>query len=240
MGQDIDRPITVWEEMFLTSEIGRRIADFTYTDSRGTERKLVSAVETVNLAEGRPGVLEVPRNPWRGKLFFGLALAALFLFLRLASGGFPAGFRGPDPGRAGVGWFSRLAGGVLYLGQAGLGLFFGSVGLILFFMTFFTNHDYTWHNANVIFVNPLFLAAVPLGLAAAFGKDERRRIRAGGFLKALCTYVLLGGLLTVILRLFPGFSQRNEPTQALILPVALVLSFAPDWTGRLFGGKAKP
>jgi hypothetical protein len=114
---------------------------------------------------------------------------------------------------------------ILGLYQAGLGLFFGGVGLVLFFMAFFTNHDYTWHNANLLFVNPLLLAALPLGIRYAMGGEPKKQFFRGRLLRSLWTYVFLAGILTMVIKLFSGFHQQNQPTQILVLPFAFVLGF---------------
>jgi hypothetical protein len=222
MGQDIDKPITVWEEMFLPAEIGDRIQDFRYTDADGVERNLVSSVTVLNQSVDRPLPLDVPRKQWPRELVLGIILAALFVCLYW--------FREKKP----------LAGRVLLgIGQSLLGLFFGVAGLVLFFMTFFTNHDYTYHNSNVIFVNPLLLAAIPLGILLAMGKYGDRRFSPERILTILWTYVFLGGLLTMVIKLFPGFYQQNQVTQALLLPLALCLSVLPRIVQYRFGHKRK-
>ncbi|MDR1507251.1 MAG: DUF4105 domain-containing protein [Treponema sp.] len=205
MGQDIDTPITVWDEMFLPSEIGKRIEDFTYM-AQGTERHLVSSVEVINEAEGRPPVLDAPRKSWPGAFLLSIAAAALF--------GFPALFAKKRNA-------ARIAFG---LGQSALGLFLGVIGLLLFFMTFFTNHDYTFHNSNVLFINPLLFAALPFGLVYAFTGNEKKRRRAAGILWILWTYVFVGAALSAALKILPGFYQQNQVTLALVLPAALALS----------------
>jgi hypothetical protein len=214
MGQDIDRPITVWDEMFLPSEIAMRISDFRYTDSGGNVRPLVSSVETVNTSVGRPGVLDVPRNPWPEALLvsflFSQFLVVLYLFLR-GSKAF------------------KITIGII---QSILGLFFGIAGSVLFFMTFFTDHDYTYHNINILFVNPLFLAVIPLALIFAFTADEKRRNVCGRILKFFWIYVFLGALLTIVIKIFPAFYQQNQVTQALVMPVALMLTFIMYRLGR--------
>jgi thiamine transporter ThiT len=214
MGQDIDTPITIWEEMFLPQEIGSRIQDFTYRDAAGIERKLVRSVEVVNRAVNRPHVLDTPRRQWPRELALGCFIAlilALFACLRRRTG------------RA-----AHLCRILWGLCQSGLGLFFGIAGTLLCFLSFFTNHDYSYHNSNVLFVNPLLLAAVPLGILAAFG-SELKRPRRERLLRILWTYVLFGGLLTMAIKLLPGFYQQNQVTQALVLPFAFVLSYAPRW-----------
>jgi hypothetical protein len=211
MGQDIDRPTTMREEMFLPSEVGRNIADFTYLDDEGRERKLVSTVEVLNKAVNRPSVLETPRKQWPRELVLGVCIAAGFLVIMR------------------VRRRREKLGRVLWgLGNAFLGLFFGIVGSVLFFLTFFTNHDYTWHNANVIFVNPLLLAAVPLGLLAAFSRKPIKAFFCEALLRGVWTFVLLGGIVTMLIKLSPAYFQQNQVTLALVLPFAAVLSFAPD------------
>ena len=95
-------------------------------------------------------------------------------------------------------------------------------------MNFFTNHDYTYNNINLVFINPLLFAAIPLGLFAAFSQNQKKRHNSTLLLKVLWSYVFLGGMLTIVLRFFPGFYQQNQPTQALILPLAFVLSIIPN------------
>ena len=207
MGQDIDRPITIWDEMFLPSELAMRVKDFHYIDESGKDRALVSSVETLNTSHGRPLVLDKPRLQWPRELivsclFSGLA-ALCCLFLKY--------------GKA-----FRIFLGML---QSLLGLFFGIMGSLLFFMSFFTNHDYTYHNSNILFVNPLFFAAIPLGINLAFSKDKKKRFIVVRLLRVFWLYVLLGGLLTMAIKLFPEFYQQNQVDQALVLPIALVMIF---------------
>jgi hypothetical protein len=215
MGRGIDRPITVWEEMFLPSEIGARISGFTYTDDSGLERRLVSSVEVLNRAVDRPPVLDVPPAGWSRELVIGLLMAAFSLFFSVLEK------KNPLPGRI-------LRG----LSQSLLGLFFGTAGSLLFFMVFFTNHDYTYGNINLLFINPLLLAAVPLGIVSALGGDAGRRFVSARLLRGLWTYVFLGGLFTMAIKALPGFYQQNQATLALVLPFSLVLSFIPGWIHR--------
>ncbi len=216
MGQDIDRPITVWREMFLPDELGRCVAEFSYIDEDGKTRPLVSSVEVLSRAIDRPAILDAPRNPWIGTLILGIGIALLLVFFDL--------LRDKKPVLGRRAWA---------LTQSVLGFFFGVMGSVLFFMTFFTDHDYTFHNANVIFVNPLWFTVFAAGLALAFAKSEKKRFTAALILRVFWTYVLLGGLLTMAIKLSPTFFQQNQPTQALIIPFAFVLSFAGEWLRRL-------
>jgi hypothetical protein len=211
MGQDIDVPITAWEEMFLPQAVGNYIRDFTYTDVRGVERKLVSDVEILNRAVNRPPVLERPRRQWIRELIFGLFIAGLLVILRF--------YRERRPGLGGALW-----GAV----QGGLGIFFGCVGTVLAFMTFFSDHDYTWHNINVLFVNPLWFAAAVWGFRFACAPSFGKRYAPEFFLKCFWTAVFVLCLLTIPIKLLPAFYQQNQVTQALLLPAAFVLSWLPE------------
>lgn len=222
MGQDIDAPITVWEEMFLPSEIAGRIKEFRYRDPAGAERTLVLGEEVLNRAQNRPAVLEAPRKQWPRELAVGLGITAL-LALCMAQ-------RKKRP---------RLCGVLLGVSQSMLGLVFGVAGSMLFFMTFFTNHDYTYHNSNILYVSPLLFGAVPLGCMLWAGKTVKKRFFAEQLLRALWTYMTFGCILSMVIKLFPGFYQQNQVTQALVLPFALTLSFIPLWIGRLLQRRTK-
>ncbi|MDR1239115.1 MAG: DUF4105 domain-containing protein [Treponema sp.] len=210
MGQDIDTSLTIWQEMFLPAELGNRINEFWYTDAAGTSRKLVTGDEVINRAIARPPVLDAPRRQWPAELAFGCAAAvllALALFLQTKK---------PVLGQVVVGICHSL-----------LGLFFGIVGLLLFFMAVFTNHDYTFHNSNMLFVNPLLLAAVPLGILYAKSRNEPERVLPETLLKALWLLSLLGLILSMLIKLFPGFHQQNLVDQLLFLPIVLTLALEP-------------
>ena len=207
MGPVIDKPITVWEEMFLPSEIAKRIQDFRYTDQFGRERYLVSSVETVFNAEGRPAVRNVPVNPWPGALLVSLLFCELILIFYLLWG--------------------RRKGFRVFLGTVNslLGVLFGIAGSMLFFLMFFTDHDYTYSNINIVFINPLLLAAIPLGLTLAFTKNTGKRFFAMRFLRVLWAYVFIGCVFTIAIRFSPAFFQQNQVTQGLIIPIALTMVF---------------
>ena len=232
MGGGIDQSITVWEEMFLPSEIAMRASEFTYTDALGTERRLVSDVEIMSLAKGRPGTAAIPPRRWIKELLLGLGIALLFAVLKLKTAGFFTGKLGKKHNRAFL-FKTEQARYIFGAAQAAFSLFFGGTGFLLFFLSFFTSHDYTYHNYNLFFVNPLLLAAVPLALVFAFGKDPKKRRNSERFLHVLWTIVFLGGIASIAIRFFPGFYQQNQPTQALVLPAAFVLSIIPGWFLRL-------
>jgi hypothetical protein len=210
MGQDIDTPITVWDEMFLPSEVGRRISDFQYIDPDGILRSLVSSKEEIYRSSGRPPVLEIPRRQWPRELGFSLVLSLVLACLFYLQTKFPT--------------LGRI---VIGVSHSLFGLFFGVVGLLLLFMSTFTGHDYTYHNINLIFCNPLLLAAVPLGIRYAMTNDTDKRFRYDLVLRLLWLLVVLGIFVSMLIKLFPWFWQQNLTDQMLMLPIALVLALEP-------------
>jgi hypothetical protein len=218
--------------MYLPAEIGSRIQDYTYVDANGRERQLVTDVTVLNKAVNRPQVLAVPRKQWPRELALGLAIALLLTLLQ---------FKHPLSGARRV---------VLGISHSILGLFFGISGLGLYFLTFFSNHDYTYNNINIAFISPLLFAAIPLGIQLARGKHAGRRFppepsaepRMGEgsppeqLLRILWTIVFFGGIFTMLIKLSPAFYQQNQVTQALVLPFAFVLSYVPKCLRDIWGG----
>jgi hypothetical protein len=94
-------------------------------------------------------------------------------------------------------------------------------------MSFFTNHDYTYHNANILFANPLLLAAVPLGIQFARSKNAPERLASETMLRVLWILTLLGILLSMVLKISPAFYQDNLVDQLFMLPFVLVLALEP-------------
>jgi heme/copper-type cytochrome/quinol oxidase subunit 4 len=211
MGQVIDKPITIWEEMFLPSEVGKRIEDFWYTDVHGKKRKLVSSVEILNESIGRPPVLEKPHKQWIWELIFGIVLSAIFAFF------FYLQKKNIKAGRV-------LAGVSMSL----CGLVFGAVGLLLYFMALFTTHDYTWQNTNMIFCTPLLLVAVPFGLCYAITKNPKKQQAYGELLRLIWLLSALGVFISMLIKILPNFYQDNLMDQMLILPIALTFTLQPN------------
>jgi hypothetical protein len=210
MGQVIDRPVTIWEEMFLPAEVGNRIEDFWYTDVNGVNRKLVISKETLNEAVKRPAVLEVPRKQWPRELVFSICLSLVFGFF------FYLQHKNKNAGRI-------LAG--ISMGFAGF--VFGFASLLLYFMNLFTNHDYTFENYNMLFATPLLLAALPLGIYYAVSKNADRLPVYGAWLRLIWLLTVIGILISMFIKLFPPFYQQNQTDQMLMLPIALTFALQP-------------
>jgi len=209
LGQVHDRQISAWDEMFLPVEIGRNIVNFSFIDYYGAERQLVSSVEIYYASRSRPPILHAPIPTWPFFLKGGFIIATLLFQVKAFRKKYPRS--------------SRI---ILGLAHSFLGLFFGILGIVLIFGKFFMNNDYFRQNFNLLFINPLFLVIVPLGIFYAL--DKVSRINPERCLRIFwnCVLVLCG--LTVIIRPLPFFFQQNYSVQGLIFPIALALSCIPD------------
>ncbi|GHT51325.1 hypothetical protein FACS1894102_7230 [Spirochaetia bacterium] len=231
MGQDIDTPTTIYQEMFLPSEAGERLNDFYYTDANGNKQKLVSNVEVVSRSTGRPPVLDKPRLQWPGELIFALIVGSVLYFLGIKSRETNGGEKKlKASNEASTLLATSKCTKVCYGFLSGfVSLFFALAGTMAFFMTFFTDHDYTFHNMNVMFINPLLLIAVAPAFIFAFSKNTAKNIKRINIVKAVWTYVFFAAILSILLKLLPMFYQENYVTLAMILPISLSLSFIPEW-----------
>jgi heme/copper-type cytochrome/quinol oxidase subunit 4 len=210
MGQVIDTQITVWDDMFLPSEVGKIIENFRRTDADGNEKKLVSSIETVYKAKSHPAALEKPRKQWLYELVFSLVLSLIFAFF------FFLQTKNIKAGRA-------LAGVSMSL----CGLVFGFAGLTLYFLNLFTNHDYTYQNTNMIFCTPLLLVTVPFGILYALTKNQKKLQVYSELLRFIWLLSVLGIFISMLIKILPGFYQDNLTDQMLMLPIALTFTLQP-------------
>jgi hypothetical protein len=199
----IDQPVTKWEEMFLPAELQMGVAALRYRDEAGLERALVSdSVLYFDPPDQRP-IPERASPLWPRALIPGMILAL------------PAVLFGIRIGRSRrwtlFGIYSAL-----------IGLIVGLPGGVLFFMSVFTDHTVTYGNENLFLANPLILAAVPLGLGAAFGRGRTSR----RLLQLLCFAAAGLACLYLLLKPFGFFAQHNLAAAAMILPVLIALAVA--------------
>lgn len=86
-------------------------------------------------------------------------------------------------------------------------IIFGILGSVLFFMMTFTNHDVTWFNENIIFINPLLIVLAVFSFMACGKKADK-----WGRVVSISHKILFGLiLLLAILKLIAGniFFQQN-------------------------------
>jgi hypothetical protein len=196
----IDRPLTRWDDMFLPSELEQALMEFTYTPEGGTPRPLVSSRTIIDQAPGRPPVPDEPAVHWPYALLLSLVLGTAAQLLSRGSSSL----------------FRSLYG--LYTGL--ISILPGLGGIALAFMMFFTDHDVTYGNENLIVTSPLLLAAGVLSFRIMRGNKDRLPLQRRLFL-------IQGSLAAVLVPaklLFPALlSQQNWLTLALFAPCFLLI-----------------
>jgi hypothetical protein len=198
MNDEIDRPITRWEEAFLPDELERQVAELQVMGPDGQKAPLVAKSWTYFQSDRPPVPEQPPRyGPWM--LALGLAVGASAVGLAYW-------------GRRG----GRLPRVLLGLENMVLGLVFGLPGTALFIMWLVTNHTVTYRNENLFLANPLTLLALPLGLQLAWGSAKAR-----ARLRLVWLMLAASGMLGLLLKLLPMFDQDTWRLTALILPISM-------------------
>jgi hypothetical protein len=195
LGQQVDRPISAWEEMFLPLALRDHARRVRVTGPDGAQVPLVASERTLFESTAPPPPASPPS--WlHWYLLAGMVIGAL----AAALGGLA---RRRRAGRLGLGVVAVLWGSL-----GGLG------GVVLAGLWAFTDHAMAYRNENLFQVNPLVLALallVPLALAGSG--------RAGRWARALALGLAALALLGFVLQLLPGVDQVNGQVIALALPI---------------------
>jgi hypothetical protein len=199
MNDDMERPLQVWDELFLPGELEKQVGRARYVDSKGVSRRLVRTSYAVSEAR-RAKVPDWPATTWPYTLLIGCAGGGLLLltaeWLR----------------RSG----QRLARWAFGAQHALIGLTFGTCGLLGWLMWTFTEHLVTYRNENQLLANPITFLLLPIGVGLAFG--SQRMLRAGRYAfyaLAACSAALL------VLKLLPTFDQSTLLPMTLLVPLNL-------------------
>lgn len=196
LGTPGDRPISVWEEMFLPMTLRDALREVTVTRPDGSERPLVLS-EDVLVPGTRPAEAEAPPSWLMYYLLLGAALGAV-----AAGAGVLA--------RGGRRWALAALAGLALAWSVVAGL----VGTILV-LVLFTDHAFMFGNENLFLFNPMSLVVVVLLLVAHFRVATRpRAVRAA----AGVALVAAAGL---ALQFLPGLGQTNAIFFALAVPLHL-------------------
>jgi hypothetical protein len=221
LGPDVDREISIWEEMFLPLAMRERVRALTVVGADGREAPLVLSEGTMFVAD-RPPMLETPPRWWPWYLAVGLLLAALVLGLGHVAAGGPSAPEG-GAGRAARATGSTGAARAARATLAGVGvawaLVAGLLGVVLAGLWAFTDHSAAYHNENLFLFNPLALGLVVLVPMLLYrpGRADRWAVGVAALVAGLA-------LLGVLLKPLPWLGQVNGELIALALPVHLAVA----------------
>lgn len=207
LNDDVDRPISTWEETFLPREFERFLDGVVLHDDDGRGRPLVAARRIVHAAR-RPPLPPPPSVALLLTLGAGAALA-IVVVTTLA------------------GRHRRRVYGVVV---AVTGLAFGLPGLVLTLMATVTDHHVTFWNENLLVLHPLALVLAPAGLLLAVSSPSSPSspssswsARASRVVVAVVSVMATGAIVALVGKVLPGFDQENSAALAVVAPVWLSL-----------------
>jgi hypothetical protein len=199
LGHPADKPLSVWEEMFLPVRMANDLRTVSIPDTSGARIPLVRS-ESALFTAGRPPEPSEPPNYLPLYVAVGILLAAVMIILvRSAEGGHRVAF------------FAVTAVATLWSLLAGL------AGTALVIAWLFTKHYFMSRNENLMHVDPLSLALavlIPLSLYGLRGVTRAKKL--SGFVAAL-------SLFGFVLQGIPFFDQKNGEIIALALPINLAV-----------------
>lgn len=195
LGAPTDRPITVWEEMFLPVRMMERLREVSIPAADSTTRRLVAAEDTLYVSSSRAEPVATPRK------------TALFLAIGVGIGGVLLL----------LGWAKQR--GLFLVVGALVALLLGLGGSLLLFLMGFTDHAVTYGNENALLVSFLALLLAVVLRPALAGKPRAERLAT-----ALAIAVAGTALMAVLIKVTPWGRQDTWETIALLLPIDLGLS----------------
>jgi hypothetical protein len=202
LGHPADKPLSMWQEMFLPVRMASDLRTVSLTDSTGAQIPLVRS-EMALFTAGRAPEPSAPPNYFPWFVALGILIAAgMIALVRSAEGGSKIAF------------FFATAISTLW------SLIAGACGVALVIAWVFTRHYFMSRNENLLHLDPLSLGLVVLIPLAIYGRrGVSRAIKLAGFVAAL-------SLLGFVLQGIPFFSQKNGE----IIGLALPLNLAVWWT----------
>ena len=199
LGHPADKPISMWQEMFLPVRMANDLRSVTIPDSSGNQIPLVRSEAALYMA-GRSPEPSSPPNYLPLFVATGIVFAALLVVLvRSAEGGHRAAM------------FAATALATFWSLLAGI------AGLALVFAWVFTKHYFMGRNENLLHFDPLsiiLVVLIPLSIYRLRGVS--RAIKVAGFIAAL-------SLFGFVMQGIPFFDQRNGEIIALALPINLAV-----------------
>ncbi len=201
LGERVDRPISAWEEMFLPLAMRQHLRRIRVAGPGGTSVPLVRSERTI-FESIAPAPADAPPD-WLAAY---LAIGGI-----IGASAYSAGSRARESRSA------RAA----FLGVAGgWSLVAGLAGVILAGLWWFTDHTMAACNENLLQMNPVSLALLPLLPGAIRGRGDprwRSRLSIGIALLAASGFAI---------QALPWFQQVNGPVIALALPAHLGIAAA--------------
>jgi len=199
LGHPADKPISMWQEMFLPVRMANDFRSVTVADTAGNQIPLVKSETAIFTAGRSPEPADAP-NYLPIFVAVGILYAALLVLL----------VRSAENGQR-LAFFGATALATLWSLIAGVG------GIALVFAWLFTKHYFMGRNENLLHLDPLSIALVvlvPLSIYTLRGVS--RAVKLAGFIALL-------SLFGFVAQGIPVFDQKNGEIISLALPINLAV-----------------
>ena len=191
MNDSIDKEITVWDDMFLPTELEMVLDRLEYESESGKMKNIVKDKYIYYESETIPALPDRAPAHWPYTLIIGLIFGVIAVFMV---------FMG----------YEKL----YYIFSLLIGLIFGFIGTLLFLISLFTDHTVTYYNENLFYANPVTLLLFLTSILVLKNQNKSFKIFYFNWL-----IVLIIAFLGIVVKIFPSFDQNNIQALTLILPI---------------------
>ena len=193
MNDTIDKPITVWDDMFLPIEMEMVLDKLEYKSNDGELKKIVKNKLVYYESKSVPALPDTAPLHWPYTLVLGIILGAISLWLIYIN---------KDK--------------LFFVYNLIIGLLFGFIGTILFFLSTFTDHTVTYYNENLFFTNSFTFLIFPMAILVLKNREKYFNIFYYNWM-----VIIFIALIGVIVKILPAFDQGNVQTITLIVPILI-------------------
>jgi hypothetical protein len=200
LGRPANRPLSIWESMFIPMRMRDALRKVRVTDSTGVQTPLVADERVVYESTQYAERDDVPRL-WPAYLIIGLLIAAELI------------------AAAWLGRRSSAADKAFRFEVALWSLIAGLLGVILLLGWLITQHVFWYQNENLLFLNPLSLFLMVLAPLSIW---RPRWLRPA----AICAVIVaMLGAVALMLKGLPGLSQQNLALLLLFVPAHFAAAY---------------
>jgi len=191
MNDTIDKEITIWDDMFLPTEMEMVLDRLEYKADNGEIKDIVKTKMQHYKSKSVPDLPEKAPIHWPYTLIMGIVFGSISVWFVLAR-------------------YEKL----FFIYNLIIGLIFGFIGTLLFLIASFTDHIVTYFNENLFFANPFTLLIFVLSILVIKNKEKYLKLFYHNWL--VITIIALVG---IVVKIFPAFDQDNLQAMTLIFPL---------------------
>jgi len=191
MNDTIDKEITIWDDMFLPTEMEMVLDRLEYQADTDEMKNIVKTKMQHYKSKTVPDLPEEAPVHWPYTLLISIIFGSMSVWFVLAK-------------------YDKL----FFVYNLIIGLVFGFIGTLLFLIASFTDHKVTYFNENLFFANPFTLLIFVFTILVLKNKEKYLKLFYHNWL--VITIISIVG---IVVKIFPVFDQDNLQAMTLIFPL---------------------